>query len=325
LTAKLCSGVLIATALGSSFLRAQPQDLSAVVAQFYPSVLTDLANAAKTGGGRDQCYAVLEADSNGQARTIVAAYTNLDVGAVRVLQANAAGYTIVAQPPADHELMGEHCEVLAQDLDGDARPEAIVSFSTRDNTSEWIYRWANGTLINLTPVTPVNGTTFVDSALENASFLDLDGDGILEAFSFAAPSLDASIPTAPSVLYRLSAGGYVRDRRVVGLWPFERGSGSPTTDVFAVRVPAGAQPPFALRVINGAGTTGTGHRVENALDSGRVWLNGTEIVHPSDFGSTVATIDRPVTLAADNELKVRLAGAPGGRITIVIDAASWTP
>lgn len=48
-------------------------------------------------------------------------------------------------------------------------------------------------------------------------------------------------------------------------------------------------------------------------------------MRPSDFGNQVAVIERTVSVLAENELQVRLAGAPGGRITIVIDAASWMP
>jgi hypothetical protein len=44
-----------------------------------------------------------------------------------------------------------------------------------------------------------------------------------------------------------------------------------------------------------------------------------------NFGQRVALIEKTVTLQQENTIKVRLAGAPGGRITIVIDSANWTP
>ncbi len=94
----------------------------------------------------------------------------------------------------------------------------------------------------------------------------------------------------------------------------------------SVTLPANAVGPFTLTVFNGAGGAEPGARVENAVDSGRLWLNGVELVSPNHFGNNVAVIQRTVTLPqAENELKVRLGGAPGGRIVVTIDPTSWTP
>lgn len=220
---------------------------------------------------------------------------------------------------------GESCQLALVDVNNDGRKEAHISFLTRQSTTDWVYAWDGQQLSNLTPMTVVgrlNGAAETD--LRNASFLDLDGDGVLEVYSFSQPPIDGSAPAASDV-FRLSGGRFVIDRSVITLLDFERTSGAPKTDVATVLLPIGAQGPYTLRVINGAGSAGAGARVEDAVQSGRVWLNGQEIVRPNDFGNQVAVIERTVSLQADNELKVRLAGAPGGRITIVIDAASWMP
>ena len=105
---------------------------------------------------------------------------------------------------------------------------------------------------------------------------------------------------------------------------FERASAAPQKDIETILLPVGAVGPFTLRIVNGAGTTGSGQRVENAVEIGRVWWNGQEIVSPNHFGNQIAVIERTVTVQTENELKVRLAGSPGGRSVTLIDAASWT-
>jgi hypothetical protein len=303
----------------------QGPDLPTVVAQFYPESLdADLALIGADTTVRRQCYAVLESDAQGSPQTILAAYANIYSGAVRVLRRTAGGFEVAADS-AGELLMGAACEVKAIDIDGDGRLEAHVKFAIRRNTADWIYAWQNSVLSNLTPGSVVEQTGEVDTAIHNATLIDLNGDGVMELFSFNPPSNDSAEAVPASEVFRLSAGSYVLDRPVVTMWPLQRGDGTPTTETITVRRPTGAVGPFTLRVLNGAGGLATGQRVENAVESGRVWLNGQEIVRPNDFGNQVAVIERTVNLQADNELNVRLAGAPGGRVTIVIDPASWTP
>ena len=92
---------------------------------------------------------------------------------------------------------------------------------------------------------------------------------------------------------------------------YVRNPGPPVTviDSFAVCDPAGE---FTLVVDNGPGGA---RRVSSATVS----LNGVEILHPSDFNQQVGHIERPLSnVAADNQMAVRLAGAPGGTILLSV-------
>jgi hypothetical protein len=160
--------------------------------------------------------------------------------------------------------------------------------------------------------------------LFNSSVVDLNGDGVKELYSFTPRSLGPADPVPSDRLFKLSGGTYVVDRPVISLWSLERTNSAPTTLTSPIGLPEDARAPFTLRVINGAGPS-AGTRVESSVESGRIWLNGQEIVRPSDFGAQVALIEKTVALQPSNELSVRLAGTPGGRITIVIEAANWVP
>jgi hypothetical protein len=249
---------------------------------------------------------------------IVAAYTNLSSAAVRVLAADVSGFRLVAEPVGEDHA-GWTCEVRRVDVDLDGKYEAHVKFWANNGSTDWIYAWDGQQLSNLTPGRsgPLGG--FFETNLINASVEDIDGDGILEVFTFSQTKANGQ--PAPPEIYRLSDGRFVLDRPVVGVYRFERSTGAPETDDVTVFTPIGAQGPFTLRIFNG---TVTGRRAQNVVESGRVWLNGQELLSPRDFGMPAPMIERTVNLQAENELRVQLAGAPGGHITIVIDAASWT-
>jgi RHS repeat-associated protein len=96
-----------------------------------------------------------------------------------------------------------------------------------------------------------------------------------------------------------------------------RTAGPPNQFIDTFTLPAGTTAPYTLHVVNG-NANGT-----NRVSSGRVTLNGTEIIGPSDFGQNVAVIDRTVTLQPNNTLEIRLTSAPGSFITLsVLDTSA---
>ncbi len=198
----------------------------------------------------------------------------------------------------------------------------MVRFETGNSSEDWAFLWDGVNLQNVSPTT-TDVLGIVGTELTNTSFVDIDGDGVLEAFTSDVPV--AHSQPSPSEVYRMVDGEFVLDRRIVGMRAFQRASGSPETETREIFLPTGAVGPLTVRIYNGTGTSVSGQRVENAVESGRVWWNDQQIAAPNDFGSDVSSIQRTVTPQPKNELKVRLAGSPGGRITIVIDAASWTP
>lgn len=299
--------------------RGQALDLPGIVGSFYPAFLESFA--ADTGRPlvREQCFEVLQTDSGGAPWVIVAGYTNLSSAAVRVLVASDGSFRMAAEAGGE-DLAGWGCSVRKVDIDRDGRPEAHVKFTANNASTDWLYGWDGSTLERLTPVTSDPITGLAQSDLVNANVVDVDGDGHLEIYSFDLIVNDE--PPEPGRIYRRSGGSFVLDRQAVGVFPFARSTGAPETEARFIILPLGAQAPFTLRVYNG---TANGTRVENAVNSGRIWLNGQEIVRPSDFGQNVPVIERTIVLPQDqNKLEVRLAGTPGDTITVVIDAGGWT-
>lgn len=300
----------------------QTQDLEAAVAQHYPQTLVEEALELRgVEPARNQCFATLETSPTGAPQVLVAGYTNMVSGAVRLLRASGSGFEVVAEATTE-DLTGWECDVEALDVNNDGRKEAVVHFLTRNTSEDWVFGWDGQQLSHLSPTT-TDDLGQIRTGLIDASFADIDGDHILEAVTSSLPTSEGR--QAPAELYRLAGSSYMLERPIVGMRSFKRESGSPQTVVGTILLPVGAVGPFTLRVVNGVGPSGSGNRVENAVESGRVWWNGQEIVSPNNFGNNVAVIERTVTLQAENELKVRLAGSPGGRIVILINAANWTP
>jgi hypothetical protein len=90
--------------------------------------------------------------------------------------------------------------------------------------------------------------------------------------------------------------------------------GAPVTEG-ASFVACDTQGPFAVIIENGPGGT-------QKVSSGTVTLNGVDVIRPSDFSRDVDHIEKPVAaLEATNQLDVRLAGTPGGRILLTMRRA----
>ncbi len=62
----------------------------------------------------------------------------------------------------------------------------------------------------------------------------------------------------------------------------------------------------------------TMHIDNSGVASAVILVNGTEVFGPSDFNPGVATLDRPITLAASNTLSVELRSKPGTSLAITV-------
>ncbi len=124
---------------------------------------------------------------------------------------------------------------------------------------------------------------------------------------------------------------------VFGPKTYTRSSGKPSPQTSAFTVPSSVSGPFTLTVVNGNGSGG------DTVASGRISINGIQILGPSDFNQSSrerddrrdddrddrrddrgsdsnhsSVIKRTVTLKQNNSLSVELMGEPGGSITLSI-------
>src|SRR2546425_593115 len=95
---------------------------------------------------------------------------------------------------------------------------------------------------------------------------------------------------------------------------FDRTTGSPNQYVEQFSLPAGGNSPFTLHIPNRAPDGNS--RVSRATAS--LTLNGIDVLSQSDLNQNVASLDRVVTLAANNVLEVRVASDPGSYLIINI-------
>ena len=291
---------------------AQQPGVVSIVEQFYPQSLTRFPDEVP---GRQQCFAVYESDASGAPQTIVAAYTNHTEAVVRVLRAGTGGFDVVAEPQAGLDLSGVWCDVILEDLDGDGRQEFRVDFRFNRDTVSWVFRWDGQQLWNLTPTTNTAVTGYQSSSFVNGDLVDADNDGTKEIYVRPESPRFPDEQVVPARLFRLYGDRYVEDTPLVGMWKFVQTSGGPETSNVPVRLPQGAGGASTLRVVNGL-PGGTARAA-----SAQVWVNGREILSPSDFGTNVGVMERQVTLGTENELAVRFTGQPPSEILIIIESA----
>jgi hypothetical protein len=125
-----CMTLLVVAVAGATSLSVvdarQAPNLADTVAQYYPQALIDEALEIRGAQpNRKQCFGVLEASASGAPQIVVAGYTNMMSGAIRLLRAAGSGFEIAGEANAA-DLAGWECKVEALELDGDSRKEAAL-------------------------------------------------------------------------------------------------------------------------------------------------------------------------------------------------------
>jgi len=98
-----------------------------------------------------------------------------------------------------------------------------------------------------------------------------------------------------------------------GPMQFTRASGPPQT--ITQTFPGCGAPPCQLVVVNGDATGG--HRVSSAA----VFVNGQQVLGPSNFNQKVERLVLPIVLTASDEVKVTLNSAPGSFLTLSVECS----
>jgi hypothetical protein len=194
------------------------------------------------------------------------------------------------------------------DLDNDNKPEIIVSFSSaRGYTADWVFKWT-GTDLNLVGPAVVDTNGDISTVLNEALFIDLDGDGILEI-------VNSALDTDVFEIFKFDGSHYnfLRDVNFFGV--FVRHTGAPTVSTRSFTV-LDTDISYILKIRNG--DSKGNNRVSNAV----IKLNEVVVAGPKDFNQKVSEIVIPVTLQTSNEISVELRSAPGSQITIFVEPQS---
>lgn len=143
--------------------------------------------------------------------------------------------------------------------------------------------------------------TTVSGSLAAAS--GVDGGATAQA---SAASVAAAAPLALPVAIGATTFGPKQYKRTAG-----------PTQTFVETFARCAGAPCQLVVVNGDASGA------NRVSSASVFLNGKQVLGPSDFSQRVGRIVIPVALEDDDEIKVVLNSAPGSLLTLSVECASY--
>ncbi|WP_310452626.1 RHS repeat-associated core domain-containing protein, partial [Sulfuritalea sp.] len=101
---------------------------------------------------------------------------------------------------------------------------------------------------------------------------------------------------------------------VFGPKTYTRGNGGPDVYRESIAIPAGVAGPWKLRLENGDEDRHGRHG--NRVSSGSLHIDGVEVLGPNDFNRDDYVIEKRVDLTPASQFELRLAGKPGGRVTL---------
>jgi len=108
-------------------------------------------------------------------------------------------------------------------------------------------------------------------------------------------------------------------REAFGPEVFVRTSGAITVYNRSFSVPSYFDSECVLHIVNGDPSGSNRVGIEDAISSGQLFIDGVEVVSPSDFSKTVGYIDKPLSLIpGPHTLEVRLNSAPNSYITVSV-------
>lgn len=285
-------------------LAAQSAD-DAIVSRFYPDRL--VADIASDDLVRSFRYVRADLDGSGQTNYIIAVYCNGMNDILRVLKVQN-GVAALADEPDMPNMGGGRGSVRTVDVDGDGKPEVLLSIAGERQSEDWLLKWNGSKLSILSPVrTDSRGK--LHSLLSSVQLLDIDGDGLPELLVRYAPLRELPIMH----VYKLVNGAFVAAQDIYLNDRFVRTKGEP--DEFDYTFSVSAPGNYILHVVNGD------TRGKAMVDSGEIDINDQVLVNEQAFKKQTRTLDLPVTLATLNEIYVVLRSTPGSEITVSLSKA----
>jgi hypothetical protein len=282
---------------------AQPTD-ETLVQQQYPAWLDDDYRKYMPDGTPARYYDFGRADLDGSGRAdyIVAAYCNSITGVVRVLRSNGT-------PAADTDypaMGGMRPSLRLIDVDNDGRMDVVAAFTAGHGSETWVFRWDGSQLVSVGPTSSEGG--IVNTTMGLCDFLDVDGDGTLEAVFGAGRFNDAG------GTFKLGTNGFTRTTAaVMYVGRYVRDESQPTT--YTGVFPATKGQALLLTVVNGDQGN------ENQVTSGELYFNGKLLLSSKDFKKKQRAFSLTVVANELNEVEAELQGKPGTELTVTVVAA----
>ncbi len=272
--------------------------------KFYPAALDgDFEATHAPGKPVTQIVAPLRIDleNSGTEDYLAVAYSNGLAAALRIIKGTSLDTAVLVAEAKERLLGGDgRPTVSAVDVENDGVPELVVGFAR----SSWLYKYKNG---NLVLVGPSRSSEFgLQSDLGDITFMDLDGDGILELLEIVRR------PSTPYIIFKLDGTGHFVQQSYAGVFAdrFERADGQPAAVSRPFAAAAGQN--YTLRVINGD------QAKKSIVTSAIIKLNGAAVLGPDDFTKGQRSFSVPVTLADDTTLSVELRGDPDSTLSVTI-------
>jgi hypothetical protein len=261
----------------------------------------------------------VDLDHTGNADYLAVIYSNGFTAALRVIKGNSLQTAMLVIESGDQTMGGRGRPALyATDIDNDGTPELVVEFSR----ATWIYQYHTDsctlTLFGPTRATPSGPT----SDLGEVSFVDVDGDGVLEIIERGLPTAgvtdpDQPIVHAPYTVNKVTPGGTTTPTEIRPVF-FDRFSMADATESIPqppsqiqTRSFSAAPGDYTLRIVNGD------QKGYYAVSSVEIRLNGVTILSSANVTQT-RILTFPVTLLDSNNLTVEIRNDPSSQLSIVI-------
>jgi hypothetical protein len=242
-------------------------------------------------------------------RLIVALYSDGFRGQILVF--DRGGH--VRSHPKLHSLKGMAGDLVLVDLDQDGVPEIIAQLYSGHQPQipdSWVFAWRSGQLVLISPTRRVGSLDI--TPLSQIAEVDMDGSGKLSLLAFPGVHRNDSgklVDDGDVQLYTFSNGKITATRTTFRYAEtFYRNTSGRTKSVANFAATPGRR---ILRIINGT-------EAGNTVDSGRVTLNGVDVIRPADFKPKAHVIDISVQLAPQNHLEVDPTGKPGSGIWVMV-------
>jgi hypothetical protein len=300
LTAVLALTLAVTSA---AFCAAPPTDEQIVASLFPASLLNDPTFHGHEVDFKQYDFVRADLDGTGSADYLVVAYYNGIHDEVRVIRAVAGSAPSVAADLGLKYIGSAPGHISLADLDGDHKPEILLSIPLPRGSQDWLLKWSPGALKLFGPTkTDRSGRTFTD--LYALRLVDVDGDGIPELL----------VPNNEGFkVYHFGATGYVVAPTVITTYHLVRTSGDP--DALATGLVVNKPGAYVVTIVNG--DAAGNHRSTAAY----VEVNGTVLFPESAFKKADRTLTANVPLKDTNELYVELRGTPGSELTVTITKA----